>query len=250
MFQITGPKLLRGRSPILAPFAFTLARGEMLGVVGPNGAGKSTLLRAIAGLSPEPVSVTLDKRRLGREEIGHLPQGFAVQSSLSVLDCVLLGRRERLGLRVAPCLIREAEGMLDQLGLADLAGRPMRALSGGQQQRVLIAQRLFRRPALLLMDEPTSALDLHHQLAALSELRSYAGKACAGVIVALHDLTLAARFCQNVLVVSGGSCAAPAPPEQALSHDIIETNWRIEPEFLRSKDGGIAILPHAIAARA
>ena len=159
MFEITAPLLRRGRTPVLGAFSLALDPGEMLGVVGPNGSGKSTLLRAIAGLAPEKVAVLRQGRNLERREIGHLPQAFAVRSSISVLECILLGRREDLGLRVPGQMIGAAERMLQDLGLADLADRPMSALSGGQQQRVLISQRLFRAPALMLMDEPTSALD-------------------------------------------------------------------------------------------
>ncbi|MFZ1481579.1 MAG: ABC transporter ATP-binding protein [Paracoccaceae bacterium] len=249
MFQITGPALSRGGAAVLSPFAFALSRGEMMGVVGPNGAGKSTLLRAIAGLSAEHVPVTLDGARLGRAAIGHLPQAFSVHSALSVLDCVLLGRRERLGLRVPPDIIAEAEALLAQLGLARIADRPMTALSGGQQQRVLIAQRLFRQPALMLMDEPTSALDLHHQLSALSELRTYARAAGAAVIVALHDLTLAARFCDRILIVADGGCAQPDSPDKVLTRQTIEPNWTVEPEFLRCRDGAMVIVPHSLGQR-
>ncbi len=147
MFEISGPALWRGKSPILDAFSFALEPGEMLGVVGPNGSGKSTLLRAIAGLSAETVTASRLGRALGRREISYLPQAFAVKSSISVLECILLGRREDLGLRVPATLIGEAEALLDRMGLAGIADRPMSALSGGQQQRVLIAQRLFRAPA-------------------------------------------------------------------------------------------------------
>lgn len=181
----------------------------MLGVIGPNGSGKSTLLRAIAGLSAEAVAVSRDGHALGRRDIGHLPQAFTVKSSIFVLECILLGRREDLGLRVPAALIGDAEALLDRLGLADFADRRMSALSGGQQQRVLIAQRLFRAPALMLMDEPTSALDLHHQVSALAALQTYVRQAKGAVIVALHDLTLAARYCDRIMLVSGSACGQP-----------------------------------------
>ncbi len=159
LLDITLPALHRGRTRVLASCQLRFAAGEVVALIGPNGAGKSTLLQAIAGLAPEPVQLTRGGRAVARAEIGFLPQAFAVRAALSVLDCVLLGRREALGLRVPPHLIAEAEAMLNRLGLSDLADRAMHDLSGGQQQRALIAQRLFRRPTLLLLDEPTSALD-------------------------------------------------------------------------------------------
>ncbi|WP_051294545.1 ABC transporter ATP-binding protein [Gemmobacter nectariphilus] len=244
MFTISGPPLWRGKARILDAFSFALRPGEMLGVVGPNGSGKSTLLHAIAGLSPEAVTITRDGRALGRREIGHLPQAFLVKSSISVLECILLGRREDLGLRIRASLIREAEALLHRLGLERLADRPMSALSGGQQQRVLIAQRLFRAPALLLMDEPTSALDLHHQLSALSALQTYARQAEGAVIVALHDLTLAARYCDRILLVSAGACGQPDAPDAVLTRDVLRQFWQIEPEFLACQQGRLVIIPH------
>lgn len=247
MFAISGPALRRGKNHVLGAFSFSLAPGEMLGVIGPNGAGKSTFLRAIAGLAPETVSVTRDGHRLGQHEIGHLPQSFAVRSSISVLECTLLGRREELGLRVPAGLIDEAEGLLGRLGLAGFADRPMSALSGGQQQRVLIAQRLFRAPALMLMDEPTSALDLHHQLSALSALAGYARQSGAAVIVAMHDLTLAARYCDRIMLIAHGECGAAEAPVKILTHETVSPLWRIDPEFLTCRTESLVIVPHALA---
>lgn len=246
MFEISGPRLGRGRRPVLGRFAFSLEPGEMLGVVGPNGSGKSTLLRAIAGLAPEAVRVGQCGHKLGRREIGYLPQAFAVKSSISVLECILLGRREELGMHVPPGLIGEAGEVLASLGLESLADRPMSALSGGQQQRVLIAQRLFRAPRLMLMDEPTSALDLHHQLSALSALSGYARHAEAAVIVAMHDLTLAARYCDRIMLVAEGTCGQPDVPGRILTREAVSPLWRIDPEFLTCRTEDLVIVPHAI----
>ena len=248
MFDISGPALRRGSRRVLDAFAFSLQPGELLGVLGPNGAGKSTLLRAIAGLAPERVAVLRLGRALGRRQIGHLPQAFTVKSSITVLDCILLGRREDLGLRVPGGLIGQAAGLLEQLGLADHADRPMSALSGGQQQRVLIAQRLFREPALLLMDEPTSALDMHHQLSALSAVSAYAARHGAAVIVALHDLTLAARYCHRIMLTADATCGDPGLPGSVLTPEVLRRHWRIEPEFLWSRRGDMVIVPHDSAA--
>ncbi|ADE84791.1 ABC transporter ATP-binding protein [Rhodobacter capsulatus] len=244
MLTLDLPALSRGATPVLAPCRLTLAAGEVLALVGPNGAGKTTLLQAIAGLAPERVRRRLGNADLARAEIGFLPQAFAVRATLTVLDCILLGRREALGLRVAPRLIAEAEALLLRLGLADLADRPMIDLSGGQQQRVLIAQRLFRRPKLLLLDEPTSALDLHHQLEVMALLRAQAQATGAPVLAALHDLSLAARHADRVLVLAGGRLLSEGPPEAVLTPDCLARHWRITPEILRDRDGKPVIVPH------
>lgn len=242
--HITLPALHRGKLRVLNPGQITLARGEVVALVGPNGAGKTTLLHAIAGLGAERAQVRLGGADLARAEVSLLPQAFAVRSMLSVLDCVLLGRREALGVRVPAGLIAEAEALLTRLGLGALADRAMLDLSGGQQQRVLIAQRLFRGPKLLLLDEPTSALDLHHQLEVMVLLRAFAQESGAPVFAALHDLSLAARYADRVLVLADGGIEADGPPEAVLSHGRIARHWRIAPEILSACDGKPVIVPH------
>ncbi|MFN6951121.1 MAG: ABC transporter ATP-binding protein [Albidovulum sp.] len=246
MFEITTPALFRGRAPVLAPTTFTLPPGATVGIVGPNGAGKSTLLRAISGLSQETVTVRRGGDTLPRRAIGFLPQAFAVAATLSVTDCVLLGRREDLGWSVPKRALAEAQDLLRRFGLEDFAERPICTLSGGQQQRVLLVQRLFRKPALLLLDEPTSALDLHHQLSALSMIRDHARKTGIGVIAALHDLTLAARFCDRILVLADGRVVRNDVPEAAFAGRLIEDHWQVSPEFLRARDGSLVVVPHRL----
>lgn len=249
MLDLDIPPLCRGRQPVLEAMRLHLPRGALTAVVGPNGAGKSTLLRAIAGLAREPVRVRDGARVLGRREIGFLPQAFEVRSDLSVLDCVLLGRREEIGWRIAPGAIAGAEAILARFGLEALAARPMRALSGGQQQRVLLVQRIFRGGALLALDEPTSALDLHHQLAALEALRTHARDTGTAVIAALHDLSLAARFCDRVVLLAEGRLIREDSPEAAFAPEILSRHWRIAPELLRDRDANLLIVPHRVADR-
>lgn len=244
MLEIEIPTLRRGRTQVLSSCRLSLAPAQVIGLVGPNGAGKSTLLSAIAGLSAERVRTTQDGAVLERRHIGLLPQNFAVRSALTVHDCVLLGRREDLGVTVAPDLIAEAGSLLAAVGLTGLADRTMLELSGGQQQRVLIAQRLFRKPRLLLLDEPTSALDLHHQLEVMGTLRRHALDTGTPILAALHDLTLAARFCDRVIVMAGGTFAADGPPRDVLSAECLRNHWAIQPEILISREGKAVIVPH------
>ncbi|WP_145106741.1 ABC transporter ATP-binding protein [Cereibacter sediminicola] len=234
----------RGRRQVLAPVNLCLPRGCVAGVVGPNGAGKSTLLSAVAGLLPAGGSVRWQERALSPQEVGFLPQAFAVRSRLTVLECLLLGLREGLGWRIRPEQVSAAERMLARLGLAPLANRPMEALSGGQQQLVLLAQRLLRRPVLLILDEPTSALDLHHQLQVLRHVRDHAEETGGVVLVAIHDLTMAARFCDRLLLVEDGHLSAAGPPAQVLNEAQVARVWRIGAEILTSREGRPVIVPH------
>ena len=247
MLEIRLPDLRCGSTEILSACTLRLRPGEILGVVGPNGTGKSTLLSAIAGLGRVPVPVLAGGKPLTRREIGYLPQAYGVRSAMSVLDCIILGRREALGLRIPPDLVAEAVTLLQSLDLAALADRPMQDLSGGQQQRVLIAQRLFRTPRLLLLDEPTSALDLHHQLEVIAQLQAHATAHLVPMIVALHDLTLAARLCQRIAVLSGGRFARIGAPGEVLTGDILRAHWQVEPEILATAGKLPVIVPHRLA---
>ncbi len=243
------PAVRKGRTTVLHPAEIKASPCELLGIVGPNGAGKSTLLRSIAGASCPVARVTWHGEVLPPRQIGYLPQAFQVSARLSVLECVVLGRRERLGWRVTPQDLADSAAVLDLLGLAHLADRPLESLSGGQQQMVLLAQRLLRQPALMVLDEPTSALDLHHQLKILSRLRAHARERSVVVVLALHDLTMAARFCDRMLLLHGGRIAACGAGAAILTQERIGNCWGVEPEVLYTRDGAPVIVPHLAEAR-
>jgi len=207
-------------------------RGRITAICGPNGAGKSTLLQVLAGLvEPEAGKVRLDGARLprGRERarrIGYLPQVGEVAWDLSVARLVALGRLphgDRGEVQVA-----EALAAVD---LAALAGRPVSTLSGGERARALLARVLAGEPQWILADEPLAALDLLHQLALLAHLRA-ASDAGTGVVLVLHDLTLAMNHADRVLVLERGRLAAEGAPEEALSEAVIARVWGVAARWL------------------
>ena len=235
---------LDGR-PVLRALTFGVAEGERVGLVGPNGAGKTTLLRAVAGLVPYAGRLAL----AGREVSGWRPRERAralalvrQQAELSVdftaEEVVALGRAphlgwtERLGAEDR-ARVGEALGALD---LGALADRPVTHLSGGEQQRVMLAQALAQDAPLLLLDEPTAHLDVRHQLDVLARARALAD-AGRTVVAAVHDLELAARFADRLLVLADGRLVADGPPEAVLTPDLLRRAFGVEAEVEAGPDG-------------
>lgn len=244
MLQAEIPEINKGAKRLLGAIRFEAEAGQIWGVIGPNGAGKSTLLRCLAGVGHPAAALLWHGKALPAARIGYLPQAFHISTGLSVLECVLLGRRETLGWRVAQRSLAAAGAMLDRLHLGHLAHRSMDSLSGGQQQMVLLAQRLLRAPDLMLLDEPTSALDLHHQLHILEHLRDHTRSTGSVIVMALHDLTLAARFCDRLLLLNGGTVVSRGAVEVVLTDHTIRHCWQIRPEILTASDGYPVIVPH------
>lgn len=243
---LDGVSVKRGRTQIVSSICAKIGRGQIAALIGPNGTGKSTLLGAIAGHFGFSGTIEWNGRRIERDKLGFMPQYCAVQSSLSVLEVLLLGRHEKLGWHVGRQDLDTASAMLDSFGLNTLANRPMNTLSGGQQQLVLLAQRLMREPELLILDEATSALDLRHQMRVLELLADYVHRSGALVLMAIHDLNLAARHAQSLLLLEKGRLVACGTHDVVLSSENIRDTYRIEANVIVS-DGFPVIVP--VAAR-
>ncbi|WP_028448521.1 ABC transporter ATP-binding protein [Chitinibacter tainanensis] len=221
--QINDLQVIRGHTRTidgldLAP----LPAGSVTALIGPNGAGKSTLIHAIAGLLPARGQLSLHGQPLATLSpvarsrlVGLLPQTLPQAAGLTVYE-LLLGGLLTGGLSRAEAEAR-IEHYLASLQLTPLAMRPLATLSGGQRQMVALAQLLARQPALLLLDEPNSALDLHWQLALVEAIRNDARERGSIALLALHDLNLALRCCERLIVLDGGQCVADGPPLSVLS---------------------------------
>lgn len=244
-FEIEHLSVGYGAQSIVEAACFSLPSGTVAGLVGPNGAGKSTLLAAMAGQLPCQGAISWARNPLDQNIVAYLPQSHGVHAGLTVLEVVLLGRREHLGWKVSPAELQIAAAVLERFAVGDLAGRAMDTLSGGQQQIVLLAQRLVSAPRILLLDEPTSALDLHHQLAVMSILRAYAAEADAVILAAIHDLGLAASQCDQILLLHGGEIAAAGAAQDVLTADRIGSVYRVTTEAFSNEDGRIIHVPVA-----
>lgn len=219
-----------GGRPLLSGVSLSLQPGAFTGVIGPNGAGKSTLLRVLAGIAPPAAgTVTYDgvplarlgRRRLARA-VAYLPQDGPVHWPLTAEAVVMLGRLPHRGLLGG---ITQADRTAVDRALTVTDARHLRhritgTLSGGERMRVLLARALATEPALLLADEPVSALDPRHQLAAMALLRASA-RGGTGVVAVLHDLTLAARFCDRLILLARGAVRADGPPAAVLTDPLL-----------------------------
>lgn len=231
--RVGGAEVLKGAS-------VSVRAGEVVALCGPNGAGKSTAVRAALGLTP----LTQGSARLGGDEVrrlserqrgeraAYLPQDRSIAWNLPAVELAALGAPFLAG---AAALDR-ARVALHEVGVGHLADRGVAEMSGGERARVLLARALTVSAPLLIADEPIAGLDPDAQLLVLERLRTRAD-AGHGVLVSLHDLTLAARFADRVVVLDQGRTAAEGAPTEALSPCVLKTVFNLDAVWLEALDG-------------
>ncbi|MEU3308865.1 ABC transporter ATP-binding protein [Nocardiopsis sp. NPDC006832] len=227
-----------------------VCRGEVLGLIGPNGSGKTTLLRILFGaLRPREGTVTFDGRPLTRLSPRQIAQRIAVviqeprsELMLSAADMVILGRTPHLGMfsRRGPRDDELAAAALEKVGALDLAHRDISELSGGEKQRVLIARALVQEADCLLLDEPTNHLDIGYQHQVLDLVRGLEMTA----VVVLHDLNLAARYCDRLMLLDRGRVRASGDVPQVLRSETIERVYGVATERATAYDEVPQLLFH------
>ncbi|PYY31664.1 ABC transporter ATP-binding protein [Curtobacterium sp. MCBD17_030] len=228
---------------LLAEVDLVAPRGSITGIVGPNGSGKSTLARCLAGVTPpDSGAVLLDAadlhalpRRSVARRLAFVEQQGHTEIDHRVLDVVRLGRlpyRSRLGGPDTDSdrICREA---LAAVGMAGTEQRRWNGLSGGERQRVQIARAFAQEPEVLVLDEPLNHLDVHHQFELLDLLRD----GSRTVVVVLHDLDMAARYCDHVVVLSEGRVAAAGAPRTVLTPDLLERVFRVRGRTRETPEG-------------
>ena len=221
---------------IVDDVSFEIKRNEFLGIVGPNGAGKSTLLRLLARIvNPTGGHILLDGEDISGYEakelykkISFLPQTSYFDFPLSVLEVVLTGRYPYLGIFESESKedIKRAEDCLSLVDLEGFSRRRVTTLSGGEQQRVSIARVLAQETDFIFLDEPSSHLDIHHKFALMKLLGSLAQEG-KGVVAVLHDLDLASKFCERILVLENGRVAALGEPFRVLSEKLLSSVFKV-----------------------
>ncbi|SDT19206.1 ABC transporter ATP-binding protein [Bradyrhizobium canariense] len=220
---------LAGRT-VLSNISLSLSSGHLVALVGPNGAGKTTLLRALAGLLPSSGAIRVGSDALSSlslrdraKRFAYLPQGHIVHWPLPARDIVALGRYPHGATDPARLTPADAEAVLRAMQAADVvefSARRVTELSGGERSRVALARVFAVEAPVILADEPTASLDPRHQIDVMKGLRTAADKGTL-VIVVTHDLGLAARFADTVVVLSQGRLVAQGVPTEALSESVM-----------------------------
>jgi cobalamin transport system ATP-binding protein len=246
-----------GGRPVVDRVSFDVARGGWLMLIGPNGAGKSTVLRALCGLLAYQGSVTLEGRELTgvrRRELArcmaYVPQSPQLPAEMNVWEYAALGRTPHLGYlgragRHDEDAVRTA---LRRLDLADMAARPLGTLSGGERQRVVLARALCQQARVLLLDEPTSALDVGRQQDVLDLVAELRAQQALTVVGALHDLTLAGQYGEELLLLDHGRTAASGSPTTVLREPLLNHHYRARLRVSTPTGHGLIVTPRPPAA--
>lgn len=244
LFDLNGVSFRTGGRVILEPLTLALPQGGIYGLVGPNGSGKSTLIKILARQQPASTgSVAVLGRRLpdftDREFarlVAYMPQFTPPTDSLTVRELVSLGRfpwHGALG-RFSDEDAQKVEQALAQADLHPFAARMVDSLSGGERQRVWLAMMLAQDTRCLLLDEPTSALDVAHQVEILSLVRTLGRERGFGVVIVLHDINMAARYCDEIIALREGRMVARGAQAEILDSAVLDRIYGLP----------MGILPH------
>lgn len=242
-----------GESTIVGPVSLEVADGEWLGLIGPNGAGKSTLLKTAVGVVVHDgeVSFGSETRRRGLD-VAWMPQRPGLPGNMGVADYVMLGRTPHLGYLAAESrhdvdVVRHALG---ELGLGELARRPLRTLSGGEAQRAVLARALAQEAPVLLLDEPTASLDIGHAVEVLNVVDDLRREQGLTVVTAAHDLTLAGRYADRLVLLSRGALVADGMPTEVLTEETLSAHYGPGMRVIRDEDGPVVVPVRSRDARA
>lgn len=230
---------------VLNNISMSVEKGEFVCILGPNGSGKSTLMKCINNiLKTKTGSILIDgteTKRLSQidiaKKIGYIPQASNSRISSTVFETVILGRRPYVNWKLSENDREIALNAIRLMGIENLAFRDFNKLSGGEQQKVIITRALAQEPSVLLIDEPTNNLDLKHQMEVLSLISAIKREKNIAVLMAIHDLNLAARYADKVVMMKDGKICYAGKPDDVLNCENIRNIFEVE--VLISKISGI-----------
>lgn len=226
--------------PALRNVSLEVGEGEVVGIVGPNGSGKSTLLKCVDGILRPKVGVVLvdgkETSKMRRMElartIGYVPQGSSGTFPIRVFEMVLMGRRPYVSWKATRKDIDAVCRVLELMGMEDMAWRYFQELSGGERQKVLIARALAQEPKVLLLDEPTSNLDLRGQIEVLELIKELVRMKGLSAMMSMHDLNLAARYSDKLVMLREGHIFAAGRPCSVLTRENIREVYGVDVEVI------------------
>jgi iron complex transport system ATP-binding protein len=243
MLELKDISFSYGKKLNLENISLSVRKGEVVGIIGPNGTGKSTLLKCMNLILEAGGEILLNGKALQdlsikevSRLISYVPQNVQTHSfPIKVFDVVLLGRRPYIGWNVSNRDLEIVADAFKMLDLEDLSMRNYNELSGGEKQKVLITRALVQEPEVLLLDEPTSNLDVKHQLEIMETIRSIAREKELIVNMVMHDLNLAGRFCDRLVLLHEGRVFAEGSPADVLTEINVRTVYGIDAEFSYSE---------------
>ncbi len=252
LFEVRGMGITLGERKVLDAIDAAFVKGELFGIIGSNGSGKSTCFRGMLGLLPRDSGniffqgnriETYTPQMLARK-ISYLPQNAECLWPMSVERVVMLGRLPYLTAWGGPAAgdIESVDRAMESVDVAGLKGRPVTELSAGERVRVLLARALASDPVLLLADEPSSGLDPYHQLQLMELFREHVRSNGMTIVVVLHDLALASRFFDRLLLLDNGRIISCGSPEEVLKPENLGSAYGIQAEAVEF-DGERAVVP-------
>jgi iron complex transport system ATP-binding protein len=256
IIQIRDTTFSYDQKPVLHSISMDVQPGEFVGVIGPNGSGKSTILKLLGGvLSAGPGNLLFkgvdylnqNRKHLARS-ITWVPQEHSMAFPFKVSEIVLMGRHPYLSASTFEGEedIEIAHSAMERTQTLQFAQRGFNEISGGEKQRVVIAGAIAQEPEVMILDEPTSALDIKYQIQILNILKQLNEDKNMTVVLAMHDLHLASKFCRRLVLLNEGEVFQDGAPEEVLQKDHIEKVYDIRIQLVRNQDGSIMISPDTL----
>ncbi len=254
LFKLNNISFSYSKFPVLKNIYLNIQEKEFTAIIGPNGSGKSTLLKLFGGIlstGPNKIyfkgqDITKIKRKSLATSISWIPQDHSMPFSFKVMEIVMMGRHPYL-----PPLAFEsdhdnqiAQNALKLTDTLQFHNKSFNQISGGEKQRVLLASAIAQEPEIMLLDEPTSALDLKYQIQILNILKLLNETKNTSLILAMHDLHLASKFCKRLILLKNGEIFADGTPQNVLKKEILEKVYEVEIDLITNlEDGSILVSP-------